>query len=38
VRLIASKEIPFDAEGFFWDPDDWTETAAQELAAVLNRL
>jgi len=31
-RAIAGREVWFDDEGFFWDPDDWTEEAAEELA------
>jgi tRNA 2-thiouridine synthesizing protein E len=32
LRVVAGSEVWFDDEGFFWDPDDWTEVAAQELA------
>ena len=32
VRSIAGREILFDGEGFFWDPDDWDEEAAEILA------
>jgi TusE/DsrC/DsvC family sulfur relay protein len=31
-RTVAGREIYFDDEGFFWDPDDWTEAAAEALA------
>ena len=33
VRVLAGREISFDAEGFFWDAGDWTE----EIAAILAR-
>lgn len=32
VREIDGRRIVFDAEGFFNDPDDWTEAAAGFLA------
>jgi len=32
LRLIAGREVYFDDEGFFWDPDDWFEAAAEALA------
>lgn len=32
LRTVAGRETWFDAEGFFWEPDDWTEAAAEELA------
>ena len=32
VRVIAGREIHFDEEGFFSDPDQWSEEAAQVLA------
>jgi len=32
VREINGRRILFDAEGFFEDPDDWSESAARELA------
>ena len=32
VREIAGQRIVFDAEGFFEDPDDWSEEAARCLA------
>ncbi len=32
VRVIAGQRIVFDAEGFFEDPDDWSEEAARCLA------
>jgi tRNA 2-thiouridine synthesizing protein E len=31
-RTVAGREVYFDDEGFFWDPDDWSEPAAAELA------
>ena len=31
-RLVAGREIYFDAEGFFWDPADWSLDAAAALA------
>jgi tRNA 2-thiouridine synthesizing protein E len=31
-RTVAGREAWFDDEGFFWDPDDWSEAAAEELA------
>lgn len=31
-RVVAGREVFFDSEGFFWDPDDWTEAGAVELA------
>jgi len=30
-RTVAGREVWFDAEGFFWEPDDWSEAAAVEL-------
>jgi len=33
VRIVAGQEIAFDGEGFFWDFDEWSQEAAQELAA-----
>ena len=33
ARVIAGREIYFDWEGFFWDPNDWNEEAAGILAA-----
>lgn len=33
ARVIAGREIYFDWEGFFWDPNDWSEEAAGILAA-----
>ena len=32
LRTVAGREVWFDAEGFFWEPDDWSETAAREVA------
>lgn len=32
VRVLAGREISFDAEGFFWDAGDWTEEVAEILA------
>ncbi len=32
VRLIAAQEITFDGEGFFLDPHQWSEEAAETLA------
>jgi tRNA 2-thiouridine synthesizing protein E len=32
VRTIAGREIIFDVEGFFWDPQQWSEEAAETLA------
>ena len=32
LRTVAGRETWFDDEGFFWDPDDWTEAAAEALA------
>jgi tRNA 2-thiouridine synthesizing protein E len=32
LRTVAGRQVWFDSEGFFWEPDDWTEAAAQELA------
>ena len=31
-RTVAGRDLWFDSEGFFWEPDDWTEEAAGELA------
>jgi len=31
-RVLAGREISFDAEGFFWDARDWTEEIAEILA------
>jgi dissimilatory sulfite reductase related protein len=31
VRIIAGREILFDAEGFFWDSRQWNEEVAQAL-------
>ena len=40
LRTVAGRATWFDDEGFFWDPDDWTEAAAEELAreAGMDRL
>jgi TusE/DsrC/DsvC family sulfur relay protein len=32
LRTVAGREVYFDDEGFFWEPDDWSEAAAEELA------
>ena len=32
VREIEGRHILFDAEGFWEEPDDWSESAACELA------
>jgi dissimilatory sulfite reductase related protein len=32
LRTVAGREVYFDDEGFFWDPDDWFEEAAEALA------
>lgn len=32
IRTVAGRAVYFDDEGFFWEPDDWTEAAAEELA------
>ena len=32
LRKVAGRDIAFDGEGFFWDFDDWSEQAAEELA------
>ncbi len=32
LRSIAGREIYFDWEHFLWDPHDWSETIALELA------
>ncbi len=31
-RSIAGREILFDNEGFLWEPEDWSEEVAIELA------
>ncbi len=31
-RSIGGRMILFDGEGFFWDPRDWSEEAAELLA------
>ncbi len=33
LRLVAGRQTAFDGEGYFWDYDDWSESAARELAA-----
>ena len=33
LRKVAGRDIAFDAEGFFWEFEDWDERAAEELAA-----
>ncbi len=32
ARVVAGRSVFFDDEGFFWDSDDWSEAAADELA------
>lgn len=32
ARVVAGREIYFDWEGFFWDPNDWNEDVAKILA------
>ena len=32
LHAVAGRAVYFDDEGFFWDPDDWTEAAAEVLA------
>jgi len=32
LHTVAGRAVYFDDEGFFWDPDDWTGAAAEELA------
>lgn len=32
LRSIAGREVWFDSEGFIWEPDDWSEDVATELA------
>ncbi|WP_024333957.1 TusE/DsrC/DsvC family sulfur relay protein [Desulfotignum balticum] len=32
TRIIHGRQIVFDSEGFFDDPDDWTEDTARFLA------
>jgi len=32
VRLIAGREIICDRDGFFWDPNQWSEEVAMALA------
>lgn len=32
IRKIDGRPVVFDGEGFFDDPDDWSEAAAQILA------
>jgi tRNA 2-thiouridine synthesizing protein E len=34
-RSIAGREILFDNEGFFWQPNDWSEEVAEILAREL---
>ncbi len=31
-RTIAGRSLLFDGEGFLWDPADWSEDVAEELA------
>jgi tRNA 2-thiouridine synthesizing protein E len=30
--MLAGREMYFDDEGFFWEPNDWSPDAADELA------
>jgi len=32
LRTVAGRPVYFDDEGFFWDPDDWSDEAAEALA------
>ena len=32
LRTVAGRQVYFDSEGFFWEPNDWTAEAAEELA------
>jgi dissimilatory sulfite reductase related protein len=32
LRTVAGRAVYFDDEGFFWEADDWSEPAAEELA------
>ena len=32
LRTVADRETWFDSEGFFWETEDWSEMAAEELA------
>ena len=32
VRVISGREIFFDEDGFFWDPQEWNEETAEVLA------
>ena len=32
LRTVAGRPLYFDDEGFFWDSDDWSDEAAEELA------
>lgn len=31
-RELAGRQVWFDDEGFFWDPDEWSPDAAEALA------
>lgn len=31
-RVVAGRKVLFDGEGFFWQVDDWSPEAAEELA------
>ncbi len=35
-RVIGSTEVLFDDEGFFLNPEDWTEAIAQILASEMS--
>lgn len=32
LRSVAGREVWFDSEGFIWEPDDWSEDVAADLA------
>lgn len=32
LRTVAGRSVYFDDEGFFWEPDDWSDEGAEELA------
>lgn len=34
LQRVAGRDIYFDWEGFFWDPQDWNEEVAIELAGI----
>lgn len=37
LRTIAGREIYFDWEEFLWDPHDWSEEVATELAREMGQ-